>query len=63
MPTLRELPSIDRLLNEAAKYGKDKILGWRVEVYDDDGELLLEDSTGVRVDRILGKDKKDEDDD
>ena len=51
-----------RLLNEAAKYGRDRLLGWRVEVYDDDGELMLADSSSVRVDRILGKDGKDDDD-
>ena len=51
-----------RQLNEAAKYKKDKIIGWRVEVYNDDGEMILEDSTGIRVDRILGKDKKDDED-
>lgn len=52
----------NRLLNDAARYGRDRTLGWRVEVYDDDGELILADSSSIRVDRILGVDKKDDDD-
>lgn len=51
-----------RLANQAAEYGRDRDLGWRCEVYNSDGELLVADSTGIRVDRILGfdDDKDDE---
>jgi hypothetical protein len=45
-----------RLLNEAAKYGRDRNLGWRVEVFSSDGKQLLADSSSIRVDRALGKD-------
>jgi len=47
-----------RIANEAAKYGRDRDLGWRVEVYGADGKKLHADSSSIRVDRILGADEK-----
>lgn len=49
----------NRLLNEAAKYGRDRAIGWRVEVHTADGKELYADSSSIRVDRALGLDKKD----
>ena len=56
---VRDERTYARLLNEAAKYGKDDALGWRVEIYSTEGKLLLADSSSIRVDRALGKDDKD----
>ncbi|MDX1681289.1 MAG: hypothetical protein R3242_11235 [Akkermansiaceae bacterium] len=50
------------LANRAAEYGRDRSLGWRCEVYNSDGELLAVESTGIRVDRILGFDDDKDDD-
>lgn len=56
---VRDERTYARLLNEAAKYGRDDALGWRVEIFSSDGKLLLADSSSIRVDRVLGKDDKD----
>lgn len=49
-----------KMASEAAKYGRDRALGWRVEVYDAEGKLLHADSSSSRVDKALGvPDKED----
>jgi len=61
---VRDERHYQRLLNEAARYGKDRVLGWRVEIFSSDSKLLLAHSSSLRVDRALGKDDKgDKDDD
>lgn len=49
-----------KMLNEAAKFGRDRDLGWRIEVYNSKGELMHAEASSVRVNKALGaEDKKD----
>lgn len=49
-----------KMANEAAKYGRDRALGWRVEVYDSNGERIHAERSSVRVDRALGVQEDDD---